>query len=473
MTEQEESMTAHSASPDHPAGRKLYQAACILIIVVLVAVFPAASSADNDEPDWTRLENDRSIVAGPALSDLIARAQRDNPAIAAARLSWRAAVEDYRVASNFPDPRLSASYPTETRIGDEEWQIALSQPLPLPGQLDAQGEAATADIHLARLTYEKTVRDQTIEVRQSAHELIYLQQAIAIAAGNRDLLDQLMASGRAAYARERTSLIDLSRAAAQSGQLQYDEQLLAELARTERTRLNALLNRAPDAAIGTLVPPLFSPITHSLDELYRLVEENGVDVLLARAELEKAEREVTLARYRTLPEVDVALFVNSIAEADPLTDNGRTGIKAVGATVSLSLPIWIDKNQGRMTASRTRVEQAKAEVTKRVNEARAAVSRLFFRVGNAARLIALYRDELMPEAAKSLETAETWFREGKGSLSDFTETRTVWYTFQLAMARSQADYGQNLAALEGLIGRDLTTAGSQTPPVSTDTKEVK
>lgn len=472
MPGEEKSMTAHSARPAPPAARKLYQAACILIIV-LAAVFPTTLFADNDEQHETRLETDRRIAAGPVIADLTARAQRDNPAIAAARLGWRAAVEDYRVASNFPDPRLSASYPTETRIGDEEWQIALSQPLPLPGQLDAQGEAATADIRLARLTYEKAMREQMSEVRQSAHELIYLQQAIAIAAGNRDLLDQLMASGRAAYARERTSLIDLSRAAAQSGQLQYDEQLLAELARTERTRLNGLLNRAPDAAIGSLAPPPFSPIAHSLDELYRLVEENGTDVLLARAALEKAEQEVILARYRTLPEVDVGFFVNNIKEADPLADKGRTGIKAVGATVSLSLPIWIGKNQGRMTASRTRVEQAKAEVTTRINEARAAASRLFFRLGNAARLISLYRDELMPEAAKSVETAETWFRQGKGSLSDFTETRTVWYTFQLALARAQADYGQNLAALEGLTGRDLTTAGPQPPPVSTATEEVE
>jgi outer membrane protein TolC len=80
----------------------------------------------------------------------------------------------------------------------------------------------------------------------------------------------------------------------------------------------------------------------------------------------------------------------------------------------------------------------------------------FFRLKNADRLITLYRDQLLPQATKAMETAEVWNREGQGSLTDFVETEAVWYNFQLALARSRADYGKYLAKLEGIVGISLT-----------------
>jgi hypothetical protein len=36
------------------------------------------------------------------------------------------------------------------------------------------------------------------------------------------------------------------------------------------------------------------------------------------------------------------------------------------------------------------------------------------------------------------------------------ETEAVWYNFQLALARSRADFGKYLAKLEGIVGISLT-----------------
>lgn len=447
---------------------------CIFLLSLLAMVCWNTFAAADDEKTG-RQEIERRIAAGPAVSDLITLALHASPAIEAARQGWKAEVEGYRVARAYPDPKISAYYPVETRIGEEEWGVTLSQGIPFPGRLAAEGKVASANISLARITYEKMVRDVVVEVRQAAHELLYLQEAGKIAAANRDLMDQVLASGTAAYAQDRASLIDLSKAAAQSGQLQYDEHLLAELAATEKTRLNSLLGRPPQTVIGALTAPPLQFMNHSLDDLYLFAEESRSEVLLAKAALEKSQRNVTLARYRTLPEFDIGLFVDNVKEAAPLDDNGQTGVMAVGATFSLTMPIWFGKNQGQMGEARARAEQAQAEMQSRINEARAEVSRLFFRLRNSERLVRLYRDDLIPQAGKAVETAENWFREGNGSLSDFTETRTVWYNFQLALARASADYGQNLAALEGLAGRTLTenTAEPAAAPSSPDGGEAK
>jgi len=108
-------------------------------------------------------------------------------------------------------------------------------------------------------------------------------------------------------------------------------------------------------------------------------------------------------------------------------------------------------------------QQAKAIQSLRINETQIRIRELFFRLENARRIMELYGKELLPEAAKSMEIAETWFRQGESSFADFIETQAVWYNFQLAYARALADYGKYLARLEGLVGQDLTKKSDRPP----------
>jgi outer membrane protein TolC len=236
--------------------------------------------------------------------------------------------------------------------------------------------------------------------------------------------------------------------------------LLEEQETVERIRLNSLLGRAPETAVGPLTLPLVLPLAHSLEEILIYAGQGNAEIALARAAREKAEGEITSIRYRNLPELNLGVFVETIEEGAPGVMDAQTGTKAVGVTVGLTLPIWPAKIAGRSAVARAAAEQAAAELAARINETGAAVSRQYFRLRNAERLISLYAEELIPRAAKDVETAETWFRNGRSSLSDLTETHSVWYNFQLALARAKADHGQYLAALEGLTGRSLTGAAA-------------
>ena len=54
-----------------------------------------------------------------------------------------------------------------------------------------------------------------------------------------------------------------------------------------------------------------------------------------------------------------------------------------------------------------------------------------------------------------MQLSETFFKEGASSFTDFIETQSVIYNFQLALARAQADYGKYLVRLERMVGRDI------------------
>ncbi|MBI5443511.1 MAG: TolC family protein [Deltaproteobacteria bacterium] len=396
------------------------------------------------------------IESGPSQADLIAYAYRASPMIRSARAMWEAATQKYRVTTGLPDPKVMVEgmYMTEELAArPEDWEVAITQMIPLPGRLRAEGEVVRAEARAARFDLDRAVRDVVVQVRESYQELLYIRDARRIAAQNKDLLDQLRKVGEGAYAQNRALLYDVMKAQAQAGQLQYDVLILEELERTEKTRLNGILNRAPDAPIGPLADEPVRPLAYQLEEIYPLADANREEIKSAGAQADRAQAMLSATRYMNLPELEVGASVGRQFERDQ-----------VGIQAGLSLPIWPGKRAGRVGQARAELESAKAMRTSQVNEARTQVRDNYFRLRNSERLVTLYRDDLIPQAAKSIEAAETWYRQGQGSFADYLESQSVWYNFQLSLARAKADHGKFLARLEALAGQSLTERAPAAAP---------
>lgn len=401
---------------------------------------------------------EQQLIDRPTLADLLAYAYQNSPTIKAARAEWRGTIERYRIETSLDDPELMVEGMLMTDgsrdlARPDDWKVSLNQPLPLPGKLTKTGVVASTEANIARLKLDSTVRDLTLRLRETCQELTYLREAKRLAAANRELLDQLRKSGETAQANgSRTSLIDAMKAQAQTGQTAYDLLLLEESARSEETRLNGLLNRPPQAIIGNLPSTPVPTVVYTADEITGLAEANLEEIRISQANIDKAEAMVDLSRYETLPRLALGASYGDI--------NGK---QQVGVQAGLSLPLWLGKNAGRMAAARAEAEGKRAERQAQINDTRVAIHDLIFRLRNAERLVTLYRDDLIPQANRALETAETWYTQGQGSLSDYTETVATWYNFQLARARAEADDGKFLARLESLAGRPLTVRDEPKP----------
>ncbi len=417
-------------------------------MVALTGLATQVSLCEAAEADIALLET--KMIQGPSVADLLAYAYRTNPTIKAAREEWRAKIARYRVDTALEDPEIMAEgmYMTKdlgSTAKPEDWKVSLTQTIPFPGKLGKAGQVATAEAQIGRLKLDATVRDVTVQIRESYQELLYIQEARRVADQNRDLLDQLRKVGETAHAQNRAALVDFMKAQSQSGQLLYDALLLEELERTEKTRLNSFLNRPPEALIGPLTQEPLPLVVYKLDEIYLLADQNLEEVRMAQVGIEKAQSMLALARYEILPQFKLGV---SIAEED------RENM--VGVLAGLTVPLWFGKNAGRLEQARAEVEVARAMKEAQVNETHAMVRDTYFRLQNSERLVRLYRDQLLPQAAKAMELAETWYRQKQGSFSDYIETGAVWYNFQLALARGKADYGKFLARLEKLTGRSLS-----------------
>ncbi len=405
------------------------------------------------------LSEDGRLMGRVSVQNLVAYAYLNNPSIREVREAWRETVEQYRITTGYPDPEIKFTYfpePIETRLGPQDWVASLNQRIPFPGKLSQAGKVVETEARVAHIKLDRTVKGVMASVRRSFHELLYIRTARKVVAQNLRLLEHLRKAGETAYARDRAALMDMVKAQSQLGQIRYDGILLEELELTEKTRLNGILNRAPGAGIGKLVDDPFQPVIFTLKDLYRLAEANQEDLRIARALVERADARAELARYENLPDFNVGVSYSAIGHPDVPVRPDNSGRDGLGFQVGMTIPLWFDKNRGRVARAEAGIRKARAAEEVAITKIRTRVHDLFFRLNNSQRLVVLYRDDLLPQTMNAMEIAETWYREGEASFSDFVETQAVYYNFQLSLARAKADYGKYLARLEQLVGQTIT-----------------
>jgi outer membrane protein TolC len=159
----------------------------------------------------------------------------------------------------------------------------------------------------------------------------------------------------------------------------------------------------------------------------------------------------------------LGLFYAGIGDPDVPAPPPDAGDDAYGVQFGIRIPLWLGQNGARVADARAKERAARAELQGRINQTRAEIRQWYFRLTTAERTLLLYRDQLLPQALQSMTLAETWFREGQGSFSDFVEAQALWYNFNLALARARADYGKFLARLEKSAGQVLTQDGGPSP----------
>ncbi|TLN21301.1 TolC family protein, partial [bacterium] len=184
---------------------------------------------------------------------------------------------------------------------------------------------------------------------------------------------------------------------------------------------------------------------YTLDEVYALAEKNLEEIRLADEGLGKAKAMLRAARYENLPEPSLGLSYG---------ENG--GARFAGLTLSFMLPAWGEKNSGRLASAEADIEKMSSMGRAARNDARAMVAEAWFALKNARRLNALYDNDLLKQALAAAQSAESLFRQGKGTISDYAEALSAYYNFSLARERALADSQKALARLEKLAGVDLT-----------------
>lgn len=392
------------------------------------------------------------------LADLLNYAYLNNPSITASKQDWIISIENYNLGKSYPDPQIMSTYypsPIETRLGPQDYNLTLSQQFPFPGTLSQKGRVLESDVKISKFRLDKTVRDIAASIIISFHELIYVQKASHFAQSNFKLVQKLLKLSENLYANDKALFYDISKARAQTAQIQYDILLLKELELTEKARINSLLNREPHAKLGVAKDLAFRKVVYEISEIYELSRDNLENILIAEEKITQSTQRMKLAKLENLPSFKLGLFYASIGDPDVPTPPPDAGDDAIGIQLGFNIPLWLGKNQSRTSIAFAMKQKARAQKLEIINKTSAKISRLWFKLQNSKRLITLYAKEMIPQSLRSVQTAETWYRQGEGSFSDFLELQATAYNFQISLERAKADYGNTLVKLELFTGVSL------------------
>ncbi len=421
----------------------------IAIFCFFLAFKIAGSFAYAIEPDIELvLENEVS------LKSLEAIAFDRNPGLKAAKAKWKAVIERHPQVTALDDPEIGIdtwNIPTDFNLGQTRNTIYwISQKFPFPGTLKIKGDIVSEEVKVARTRFEIATRELLAELEISFYELLYIDKAIAIIRNNKKLAEHLSKISATEYSTNATTLNDVLKAQSQLAQLDNDLILLIELRLNEAAQINALLDLPPAQSIGKPREVPFVPFNLELKQLYQMVREYQQELQINGFEIEKSRHKILLAEKKYYPDFRTSFkwFEN----------NGISLDQGLGIFVGINVPIWMGKNRARVSEAKSNLKALEYEKKDLENRAFAHINRIYFKIQNSSRLVRLYKESLIPQALQSLDIAETWYKQNKGSFAGLLEAKSTWLNFQLAYQRGLADYFQHIARMEKLIGVNLEIA---------------
>jgi len=403
-------------------------------------------------------------VAGPAMAEgarhglkhFLDIAIERNPALRAARRRWKMAEQRPVQARSLDNPVLKYTEPAreiETRLGPVDRSISLSQKLPFPGKLGLKGDIAAKEAEMARVRYQKLLRDLTAEVKKTYYELYFVDKAIELQKENDAVLEYFAEISRRNYGLDVSELDELVRAQKSAAAASLGLLRIEDMREAAAARLNTLLDRPPGAEVARTAELDPLPFDHRPEDLYDWAARYNEDVKIAGLEVEKGELERRLAGYSWRPDFRVGLTYSQIGE--PPAAIPDAGDDALVVTLGMSIPLWFSKNRAAVDEKGFALEGRLAERSAVVTEVVNRVKRTYFDMRTSRMVMDLYGKRLIPEAKKSVDFAEARYKTGREMLARLLEAQSMWINFRLVYFRAVADYYKSIAELERLTGREL------------------
>lgn len=433
------------------AARSAGLAMALLWSWTISAAESSKASPANDQPP--------SLTADSGLQDYLRYAALEHAGLRAAFHRWNAKLEQIAQARSLPDPKLNYGYfiqEVETRVGPQRHRVGLAQMFPWFGKLKLRGEMAARDAEAAFQEYEMARLKLFQQVKDAWFELYYLHRATTITEENIRLLSNLESVAQTKY-KTGGPLTGVVKSQVELGKLTDRLRTLRDLRAPLAARLNAALNRPPDAPIHA--PTRLAPQAVDLHEadLAEWLKENNPRLKELDSRVAREDSAMALARKEYLPDITLGLDYIETGDARMagVQDSGKDPLIA---TLSLNIPLWTRKYRAGVREAHERREAYTESRVQELNTLLSEVTLAAYRFRDAERKIQLYARTLRPLAEKSLSVAQQSWEAGQADFLELIDAQRLLLEFQLEEERARANREQRLAELEMLVGRELSSA---------------
>jgi len=416
------------------------------LICLLIVTAPLVAAAEVNKP---------LDAAGP--SDTLSPDQvvnevlGNNPSLKAARASWEAMKSRVPQARAWEDARVGVDVERmgTTRFDtftDNEWMAA--QELPLSGKNRKRGQAAVAEAAAAFEEFRRRELDLTARARAACYRLANAYEQLAVAGKNEELLKQFLEISRAKYEVGKQSQADVLVAETDLGKLLETRFDIERQISEEQSRLNVLMNRPAQAALGRPAGLAFVPVELSLDRLQSMALTHRPELLAAQKKIEAAKARVDLARREWIPDPELRVEARQF--------NGRGGgIQEYDTGIFFKVP-WLNrkKYKAAIAEARSLKESAEHELEALRKETLGMVRDQLKKVETFHHHTELFRDRIVPLAQQAVKANQVSYEADKSGFLDLIVAQRTALDAESMYWSHLTDYLVAVAELEAVVGTD-------------------
>lgn len=370
---------------------------------------------------------------------------KNNPELSAAKARWEAAKAKVPQAISFADPKLGLEYeqiPSGSRNLEAGMKMyTAEQMIMFPGKIYAEWRMAGAEASRQEANYRAKVLSISAQVKSSYYDLFYADRAIKTIAEIKGLLARVKKSAEAKYVVGEVVQSDVLLANIEY--LMADNELitLQQERQVKEARLAALLDRGDELTLETEavlnLPQTIEPVA----ALERKAQGNRPELLAMKAELEAKEADQLRSKMEYFPETTLGVKKRVGAGWD--------------AMLSFSVPLYFWKQSYGVSSSGLEREAAEASYKNMKNMTRWMVKEAWTTVDAARRTARLYEEKIVPQSSQALKVALLAYQSGQVDFQTLLNIERSYKEAKLKLYENQVNYGQALAELARIIGKEL------------------
>lgn len=393
------------------------------------------------------------LPTDPTLAQLIDESLAARPELRQAEAAARAERERVPQAGALPDPVLSLGIQNDgfqaIQVGKMEtsyYQVMLSQGIPWPGKRGLRTDVAQLSAEGAGVATSRVRLATEADVRRAYTDLVLARDRLALLQELEEIWQTSTGLARTRYESGDGAQSDVLRAQLELNRLRQRRFALEAQERTAVQSLNRLRGRPVDEPIATTatlrdaalpaLPPQESAVADALARSPELAQ--------ARLGVKQASASVALARRDRYPDLGVQAGVMPRGQLEPMWLLG----------VSIGLPVWSSRKQGRAVAeseARAEASASSAEAIEQVLRLRVAERRAAY----AALLdtVQLYRDGLLVQSRATSESTLAQYRVGRVTFASVLEANAGYIADEDGFLAAVAD-AQRIAIAANEVSLD-------------------
>lgn len=385
-----------------------------------------------------------STAAAQIPEKYLQQAGENSPELRAAFYRYQAALEEIPLRGALDDPEIGFGWfvsPVETRVGEQEVRLSLTQMLPWFGTL-SQRKTVTGEDARSKFEIFQELRNRLFfSVQERWYELYFAAKTISVLEENIQLLESLEETAAQQYESGNGRQVDILQAQIEKEELLNRLEIQKDEYEVIKIDFNNLLNRDPIEEVEIL--SRLQPVTELLQagDLYRQVLKQNPTLLQLEYETRARSEAITLAEKENKPSFYVGMDYILVSERPvEVSENGQDAFMLRG---TVKVPIFRKKNDARIEQQRKLQAASENSREQQENRLNTNLEKALKDFRNAERNLALAGDIQIQRTEEAIQMLLAAFSTDEADFEEVLRMQQRLLDYQLM--KEQALTGMHIA----------------------------